>query len=162
MLIQRAGTGTLPPPGFTTPPWSSLCDQWARLTPPLSSPTITLGPTIVILGHDDCEAEDFLPEFMHDVDGHEFGWDNESPQRTLKVGKFKINWRPISNDEFYTFWREGRGRVDMPKSWVHEDGQIKVCLRLFRFHSQLFELTDYRSARYMGLCQWILPKIGQY
>jgi L-histidine Nalpha-methyltransferase / hercynylcysteine S-oxide synthase len=132
MLIQRAGTGTLPPPGFSTPPWSSLSDQWARLTPALASTTTTLGPALITLGHDDSEADDMLPEFIHDVDGHEFGWDNESPKRAVEVGKFRIDWRPVSNAEFCAFWRgEGQGKVDMPKSWVDVDGLIKVCFYHF-------------------------------
>lgn len=127
MLIQRAGTGTLPPPGFTPPAWSALSAQWDQFTPPLSSSTTTLGPTTLILGHDDSEADDHLPELMHDVDGHEFGWDNESPQRSVEVAKFRIDWRPVTNMEFYSFWRgEGKGQVEMPKSWVYEDGDIKV------------------------------------
>jgi formylglycine-generating enzyme required for sulfatase activity len=127
MLLQRAGTGTLPPPGFATPAWSALSAQWDQFTPPLSSSTTTLGPTTLILGHDDSEADDHLPELMHDVDGHEFGWDNESPQRSVEVVKFKIDWRPVTNMEFYSFWRgEGKGQVEMPKSWVNEDGDIKV------------------------------------
>jgi len=128
MLIQRAGTGTLPPPGFRCPPWSSLSDQWTRLTPALASTTTTLGPAMITLGHDDSEADDVLPEFVHDIDGHEFGWDNESPTRAVEVGKFKIDWRPVSNAEFCTFWRsgEGQGEADMPMSWVDVDGQIMV------------------------------------
>jgi L-histidine Nalpha-methyltransferase / hercynylcysteine S-oxide synthase len=129
MLIQRAGTGTLPPPGFTTPPWSCLSDEWARLTPSLSSPTTILGPATITLGHDDSEADDLLPKSIFDVDDHEFGWDNESPARAVEVGKFEIEWRPVSNAEFSAFWRgDGHGKVDMPKSWVNEHGEIKVYL----------------------------------
>lgn len=126
MLIQRAGTGTLPPPGFTPPSWSELVSQWEQLTPSISSPTVTLGPATVVLGHSDSEADDMLPEFMHDVDGHAFGWDNESPQRAIQVGKFSIAWRPVSNAEFFDFWRDHEMAVEMPKSWVCHDGEIKV------------------------------------
>ena len=127
MLIQRSGTGTLLPPGFTAPAWSTLSAQWDQATPLLSSPTTTLGPTTIILGHDDSEADDHLPELKHDVDGHEFGWDNESPPRPVEVAQFKIDWRPITNQEFYSFWTgEGKGKVDMPVSWVDDEGDIKV------------------------------------
>jgi len=127
MLIQRAGSGTLPPPGFTSPPWVSLVDKWVDQTPLVSSSTTTLGPATIILGHDDSEADDFHPEFMHNVDGHEFGWDNENPPRAVEVGKFTIDWRPVSNGEFYKFWRgKGHGKVDMPKSWIDEAEEIKV------------------------------------
>ena len=127
MLIQRATTGTLPPPGFTTPAWSALSVQWDQFTPLLSSPTTILGPATLILGHDDSEADDHLPELMYIVDGHDYGWDNESPQRSVEVAKFKIDWRPVTNREFYSFWKgDGKGMVEMPKSWVDEDGDIKV------------------------------------
>lgn len=128
MLIQRAGTGTLPPPGFVTPPWSALSAQWDQFTPPLFSRTTILGPATVVLGHDDSEADDHSPGLMYNVDGHEFGWDNESPQRSLEVAKFKIDWRPVTNMEFYLFWTgEGKGQVEMPKSWVSEEGDVKVA-----------------------------------
>lgn len=131
MLIQRTGSGTLTPPGFTSPLWSSLAKQWAQQTPSLSSTTTILGPTTTILGHYDSEADDLLPEFMHDVEGHNFGWDNESPPRALWIDNFRIDWRPISNADFYKFWMgEGHGKVDMPKSWVGEDDVVQVRLFL--------------------------------
>lgn len=127
MLIQRAGTGTLPPPGFTTPPWASLVEQWAQEIPTLTEVTTELGPATITLGHDDSEADDFVAELQEVVDGHEFGWDNESPPRVVNIEKFKIDWRPISNSEFYAFWTgEGATNVEMPKSWVHENGIVKV------------------------------------
>ncbi|KIM72320.1 hypothetical protein PILCRDRAFT_99370 [Piloderma croceum F 1598] len=127
MLIQRVGSGMLSPPGFTSPIWSSLAKQWSQQTPSLSSTTTILGPTTTILGHYDSEADDLLPEFMHDVEGHNFGWDNESPPRALWIDKFRIDWRPISNADFFKFWMgEGCGMVDMPKSWIGEDDVVQV------------------------------------
>lgn len=130
MLIQSASTvpGTLPPPGFTTPLWTALASQWKQMTPQLTSCTTTLGPVTVVLGHDDSEADDFRPELMYDdVNGHAFGWDNESPQRAVQVGKFSVEWRPVSNWEFYEFWKGGGAKaVDMPKSWVCVEGDIMV------------------------------------
>lgn len=79
----------------------------------------------MVLGHQDSEADDFKPEFEHQVEGHAFGWDNESPPRCVEVPKFKAEWRPVSNGEFYKYWRE-HGEVEMPKSWVHEDEEVKV------------------------------------
>jgi formylglycine-generating enzyme required for sulfatase activity len=126
MLIQRAGVGTIPPPGFTAPPWALLVRQW-NANPAPSSFTVTLGPSTVILGHDDSEAADHLAEVEGDVEGHEFGWDNESPERTVNVGMFRVGWRPVSNGEFEKFWRrEGKGVVSMPKSWVVEGEEVKV------------------------------------
>jgi hypothetical protein len=71
MLVQRAGTGTLPPPGFTPPPWASLAESWDSAPEPAES-AVTIGPTTITLGHDDNEAED--EALATDVAGHEFGW----------------------------------------------------------------------------------------
>lgn len=132
--MQRAGTGTLPPPGFTAPPWDLLVRQW-HLTPPPCTLTVTLGPTTVVLGHDDSEAEDKLQDVSEDIEGHTFGWDNESPRRKVEVGAFRVDWRPVSNGEFEAFWKgSGRDKVGMPMSWVEEDGVVKVsCPKLQQF-----------------------------
>ncbi|KAL1750928.1 C-type lectin protein [Schizophyllum commune] len=141
MLIQRAGTGTLPPPGFTPPPWDLLKAQWDA-TPVPAAPTVTLGPATITLGHDDSEGEDFACECgddesqhaedvarqytEYDIANHEFGWDNESPARAVQVGAFRAEWRPVTNGEFEVYWRKSVGKVPMPKSWVEEDGEVKV------------------------------------
>ncbi|TFK74566.1 hypothetical protein BDN72DRAFT_853905 [Pluteus cervinus] len=126
MLIQRAGTGTLPPPGFITPNWSLLASQWSN-TPPPTSDTVTLGPTELIMGHQDDEGEDDLPENKLNIENHIFGWDNESPSRAVQVGKFAIDWRPITNQQYLDFFAgDGKGKVEIPMSWVEEDGKYKI------------------------------------
>ncbi|PCH41710.1 hypothetical protein WOLCODRAFT_119486 [Wolfiporia cocos MD-104 SS10] len=130
ILIQRAGTGMLPPPGFAMPPWAALAAQWDAVSPPCT-PTVTLGPATLTFGHDDPEPSDLLPELANDTEDHEFGWDNESPARAVQVGRFRIDWRPVTNGEFLAFWRgAGKGTVDMPASWVldgsAEDGEVRV------------------------------------
>ncbi|KAJ3534821.1 hypothetical protein NMY22_g6757 [Coprinellus aureogranulatus] len=131
MLIQRAGMGergTIPPPGFAPPNWDSLAAAWKKLPKP-SKETVVLGPDEVVLGHDDIEAEDSTAEQgAESVQKHEFGWDNESPKRVVKVDKFEISWRPVTNGEFYNFYKgEGKGKVPLPASWVEErDGVVKV------------------------------------
>ncbi|KAF8638064.1 hypothetical protein AX16_010696 [Volvariella volvacea WC 439] len=126
MLIQRAGTGTLPPPGFVTPPWERLSAQWDSVLPPTTA-TVTLGPADLIMGQDDSEGSDSHPDTMYDIQDHMFGWDNESPARTVRVEQFKAEWRPVTNEEFLTFLEgKGKGCVDMPKSWVEENGEYKV------------------------------------
>lgn len=131
MLIQRAGTGTLPPPGFTSPPWSALAAAWDAYVAahPPSTHTVTLGPATLTLGHDDCEGDDLKPEVAQRVDGHVFGWDNESPKREVQVGKIKVEWRPVTNEEYLTFWEGGakEGLVEVPPSWVVSDEGIQVC-----------------------------------
>lgn len=127
MLFQRAGTGTRPPAGFTQPPWHILASQWDQAPLP-QTPTVTLGPTTITLGHNDSEALDKLLTHQHDVQNHIFGWDNESPARTVHIKQFKAEWRPITNGEFAEFLFDGmgKGKVSVPKSWVEEDGEFKV------------------------------------
>ncbi|KAI6046415.1 C-type lectin protein [Pisolithus marmoratus] len=124
MLIQRAGTGTLPPPGFTIPPWEALAEQWNTIAPPSTS-TVTIGPAKVTLGHEDCEGEDFSPEVAEIVDGHAFGWDNESPARVVEVKQIKMEWRPVTNREFFTFYKDNK-QVGLPASWIEDKGEIMV------------------------------------
>jgi L-histidine Nalpha-methyltransferase / hercynylcysteine S-oxide synthase len=133
MLIQRAGTGTIPPPGFPTPNYDALIAEWSQIPKPSTS-TATLGPAQLVLGHDDSELDDLVPslaalspeERKRDVQEHVFGWDNESPRRVVEVGKFKVEWRPVTNGEYMAFWKSaGHGRP-MPASWVDESGETKV------------------------------------
>jgi L-histidine Nalpha-methyltransferase / hercynylcysteine S-oxide synthase len=127
MLLQRAGSGTLPPPGFTAPSWSSLAATWGSAPLPKSE-TVTLGPTTVVIGHDDSEVDDFDSATASDVAGHEFGWDNEHPKREVLVGKFTIDWRPVTNAQFHEFYiGPGNEKVQLPTSWVEINGEMKVC-----------------------------------
>ncbi|KAF8214994.1 DUF323 domain-containing protein [Mycena galopus ATCC 62051] len=123
MLLQRAGTGTLPPPGFTSPPWASLAETWNSAPQPESS-TVTLGSATVTLGHDDNEAED--DALASDVAGHEFGWDNEHPKREVHVNEFRIEWRPVTNGQFFKYYVAADGEVAIPASWVEVDGEMHV------------------------------------
>ncbi|KAJ7780841.1 DUF323 domain-containing protein [Mycena maculata] len=125
MLLQRAGSGTLPPPGFAPPPWESLAETWNSAPEPVSS-SVTLGPTTVTLGHDDNEAEDEVPEIATDVAGHEFGWDNEHPKREVHVDEFRIEWRPVTNGQFFKYYIGQDGAVPIPASWVELDGKMHV------------------------------------
>lgn len=125
MLLQRAGTGTIPPAGFSVPQWSILAKSWDALPLPKSD-RVQLGPEVVTLGHDDAEVDDALG----DISSHEFGWDNESPHRKVHVGKFAIEWRPITNGQFYEFYMgEGSGCIDFPASWVMVDDKVQVHRR---------------------------------
>ena len=75
MLIQRAGTGMLPPPGFAPPPWDALAAQWDAAPAP-TTPTVQLGPCTLTLGHDDQEPDDLLPALAgagYDVLGLDWG-----------------------------------------------------------------------------------------
>ncbi|KAJ7601033.1 DUF323 domain-containing protein [Mycena floridula] len=123
MLLQRAGSGTLPPPGFSTPVWRSLAKGWDA-TAQIESKSVVLGPETVSLGHDDCEMEDLNAT---DVKTHEFGWDNEHPKRGVFVSEFRIDWRPITNGQFYEFYRSKEAKdILLPASWIEENGKILV------------------------------------
>ncbi|KAJ7701438.1 DUF323 domain-containing protein [Mycena rosella] len=126
MLLQRAGSGTLPPPGFAPPSWTSLADAWNSAPEPMSS-TVTLGPVTLTLSHDDNEAEDDVPGKDTDVAGHEFGWDNEHPKREVHVDEFRIEWRPVTNGQFFKYRAsQAEGTVALPASWVEFEGAIHV------------------------------------
>ena len=126
MLLQVADgspEGTVPPQGFTPPPWNLLAEADARIV--VSSrdypSTVTLGPAIVSLGHDDKDSEDSLESYSA---VHDFGWDNENPMRKVEVAQFRIEWRPVTNGQFYEYYKKTKGAF--PKSWVEIDGEIFV------------------------------------
>ena len=125
MLLQRAGSGTIPPSGFAIPPWESLLASW-NAAPKPSALTTIIGATTVTLGVDDIEADDARK--APDVEGHVFGWDNESPSRQVRIDTFRISWRPVTNGEFFEFYTGvGKGMATFPATWVkHEDGEIAV------------------------------------
>lgn len=128
MLLQRAGSGTLPPAGFIPPPWESLCTTWDSIQG-VNSKTVTLGPETITLGHDDDESTDSSSENKADVRDHEFGWDNENPRRVINVEKFAIEWRPVTNKEFFEFYKKNdQTGLKYPASWVQENGVTKVSI----------------------------------
>lgn len=109
------------------PPWSSLAANW-NSTPLPESSTVTLGPCTISLGHDDSEADD--DKLMdRKVVGHDFGWDNEHPKRDdVRVEEFRIEWRPVTNGQFYEFYKtQGEKKVGLPASWVESGGSMMVC-----------------------------------
>lgn len=145
MLLQRAGTGTIPPPDFIPPNWASLAEIWDAAPKP-AIPTVTLGPATVSLGHDDLESDDSDPVKSLQVDGHEFGWDNESPKRDAYVEKFRIDWRPVTNGQFYDFYKNGgQDKVSFPASWVKHNGEDYVCCNSLRSIIFFSLLTQVRT-----------------
>ncbi|KAJ3969028.1 DUF323 domain-containing protein [Lentinula raphanica] len=125
MLLQRAGSGTIPPPGFAIPEWDSLVKSWKYIPPPVED-TVKLGPAVVELGRDDVEGEDELEDHSLNVKDHEFGWDNEQPKRQARVQEFRISWRPITNGQFYDIFKVNKDKFNVPASWLEEDGQFKI------------------------------------
>lgn len=135
MLLQRAGSGTIPPPDFTPPNWASLKEIWDT-NPAPKTHTVTLGPATVSLGHNDIESEDTDPVKSLEVDGHEFGWDNESPKRDSHVEAFRIEWRPVTNGQFYEFYKNGGNlKVKLPASWIEHDDEVRVRIPPIRPYS---------------------------
>ncbi|KAJ1310024.1 hypothetical protein OPQ81_006778 [Rhizoctonia solani] len=112
MLVQRAGSGTIPP-----------CDYSSRLENTLSS----LGRGEVTTGHDDFESEDAsAPEGWES--SYEFGWDNEHPKRSVSIGSVDISTRPVTNSEYLAFLsKQSRlAEKDLPASWVRVNDEIHV------------------------------------
>lgn len=145
MLLQRAGSGTIAPSGFVPPIWDVLAASWDAAPIP-SETTVTLGPATIELGHDDDEADDDST----DVDGHEFGWDNEHPKRQVQVGEFSIEWRPVTNGEFYAFWKkEGKEKVQFPASWIEINGDVMVC-HFSCFGLSFIKLSPYHDVLLLG------------
>ncbi|KAI0087770.1 DUF323 domain-containing protein [Irpex rosettiformis] len=127
MLLQRAGTGTIPPSGFVPPMWELLAESWEASPRPVTA-VITLGPEMLSIGHDDDEEQDAST----DVAGHDFGWDNEHPKREVQVAKFSIEWRPVTNGEFHDFYvNSGKDKVNFPASWVEVNGEIQVVRTMY-------------------------------
>lgn len=150
MLIQKAGEqgGTRPPPGVPPPNWEALSSAWSQRAKleGKQEPRVTLGPAQVSLGHNDYEEDDMVV-IPRDDEDHEFGWDNEHPKRLVKVEKFSIERRPVTNGEYHGFWRQAKD-VKLPASWVVKDGHTMV--------NPYFGLYDSpegirRFAHYMGL-----------
>ncbi|KAJ5587123.1 Aldehyde/histidinol dehydrogenase [Penicillium hispanicum] len=105
MLLQSEKT--LPPTGLETPNFVQMAqhakqdakpNQWFRI------PKQTLK-----IGLDDSD-ETRLPK-------HSFGWDNEKPQRTVKVHSFEAQARPITNGEYAKYLQANRLRA-IPASWI--------------------------------------------
>ena len=104
--------------------------QWRMIPAPMHS-SVELGPEMVSVGRDDREPDDYLPRESTDVKFHNFGWDNENPCRQVEVGRFRVDFRPITVKEFYEFWAggtdEGVPNI-LPANWVEDGGEIKVCV----------------------------------
>lgn len=158
MLLQRAGTGTIPPPDFFKPEWTSLASAW-NAAPKPTQETVILGPGLVTLGHDDDDEQDARTGKVRTPDDHEYGWDNEHPKRNVEVQQFEISWRPVTNGEFYEFYLgQDKDKVELPASWVVEDGVVQVSAIVMS--CVLVQSCFYRSVLFMVRFQWMWPSIG--
>lgn len=89
--------------------------------------TVTYPASTVEIGHDDF---DHLDEQTPYDPAHTFGWDNESPKRTVDVPAFKVSLLPISNSDYLKFW-ESKSSVEkqayLPGSWtVGSEGNVSI------------------------------------
>lgn len=159
MLIQRAYSdcsGTLPPPGIHAPVWDELVKQWNAIPASVHS-SIELGPEVISVGRDDCEPDDYITDEGVDVKCHNFGWDNENPCRQVEVGRFRVDFRPITVKEYYGFWEGGvDGRVSngLPANWVEDGGEVKVCGSAISLFEEVIDAMGCaRSARSTVRCR---------
>eukprot|EP00210_Caulerpa_lentillifera_P000661 g638.t1 len=61
---------------------------------------IRVSADVIKIGKNDNEQDDFSKEPSKD---HQFGWDNESPERQIAVNAFQIQSRPVSVQEYVEF-----------------------------------------------------------
>ncbi|KAL4063448.1 C-type lectin protein [Scleroderma citrinum] len=127
MLIQQAGSGTIPPP------WDVLVASWNTASKPASSAVVIEAPR---------SSGDNDPIKSFDVNGHVFGWDSESLKWEVAVDAFRIEWKLITNWEFFEFYKRAAQGIDdldinlntklknkltFPASWVvTASGEIQV------------------------------------
>lgn len=119
MLIQSPNI--LPPKGIALPSWKLFMRSGAlpSLTPLSDAPLMKLPGGTVCLGHDDHESLDRQSKV------HEFGWDNESPERQVSVAAFDIQTRPVTNGEYFAFLQDTQADF-IPACWLKQDDQIFV------------------------------------
>ncbi|KAL2429682.1 Ergothioneine biosynthesis protein 1 [Exophiala dermatitidis] len=112
MLLQSERV--LPPPGQETPDFAALAsearsnrvpNQWHRIP-----------SNKVKIGLDDPKDDSGPVRF--------FGWDNECPARTVVVGEFEAQSRPISNGEYARFLEVTQ--KSLPASWMSSKTETSI------------------------------------
>ncbi|CAG8500498.1 10376_t:CDS:2 [Cetraspora pellucida] len=107
MLVQF--DDPLPPKGVVIPNFRPSIHKAS------DAKLITIPTQTITLGHDD--NEDLDDSVMLDLP---FGWDNEHPSRTITIQSFKIQSRPITNNEYLGFMKATLNR-NYPLSWIPID-----------------------------------------
>lgn len=131
MCAQVPAGKLRPAPAFTTPDWKALSQEWKRQIQAESrsavDTTISYEATQIEIGHDDYDHLD--KQTPYDA-AHTFGWDNESPKRTVDVPAFKVSLLPISNGDYLDFWQsksDSEKKEMLPGSWkLDEEGNISI------------------------------------
>ncbi|KAL7009977.1 hypothetical protein EMMF5_000886 [Cystobasidiomycetes sp. EMM_F5] len=76
----------------------------------------SFGQSTIEIGHDDFDHLDSQTKYDP---SHTFGWDNESPKRSVVVAAFNISLLPISNEDYRVFFeKSGSPRSLLPGSWT--------------------------------------------
>ncbi|KAH7089271.1 hypothetical protein FB567DRAFT_591382 [Paraphoma chrysanthemicola] len=104
MLIQSEKV--LPPPGTVAPDFQALARQSAAIAVP--NEWFTVPEADIKIGLDDPERDTNTKRY--------FGWDNERPQRSVRVKSFRAKARPITNGEFAAYLAQ-TGKTKIPASW---------------------------------------------
>jgi EasF-like predicted methyltransferase len=121
MLVQSPNA--LPPKYIMAPSWKHQIQTGTHksLEPLDEAPLMTIASSLVTLGHNDFESQDFsMSEGLH-----EFGWDNETPEVKFKVNEYRIQTRPVTNGEYYMFLKETKTDT-IPASWLYKDNEFYV------------------------------------
>ncbi|KAF2129679.1 hypothetical protein P153DRAFT_367046 [Dothidotthia symphoricarpi CBS 119687] len=104
MLVQSERV--LPPPGTVTPDFAALARQSSTLA--VENEWFTIPKSTINVGFDNPD-NDYTTERY-------FGWDNESPRRSVDVKSFRAKARPITNGE-YAAYLSKTGKTLIPASW---------------------------------------------
>lgn len=129
--LQFDGAATISPPGFVPPVWDILIKTWNSI-PELPSSSVVLGPATITLSHNDTDDGD-------DTNNHSCGWDSAHPKRQVAVVQFRIDWRPVTNGEFYLFYvEEGKNKTHFPASWVEIQNGFQVRGKHRWWHKLIF------------------------
>ncbi|CAH7669340.1 hypothetical protein PPACK8108_LOCUS3945, partial [Phakopsora pachyrhizi] len=156
------------PPGFTPPDWNSLSIQWDLQVYQErrngGSNELMEFPTkrTLKLGHNDSETNDLDGSeavLLKSFGLHEFGWDNENPERVVEVGPFKIDLIPISNEKYLEYLIKNHSvtlplpQGKIPKSWSYEYTKPSSLVDSFWFSHQIkiktvYGLVDFKFAKH--------------
>ncbi|KAL9109487.1 MAG: hypothetical protein Q9227_005822 [Pyrenula ochraceoflavens] len=108
MLLQSQRV--LPAPGTETPNFATMAIEARKNAVP--NRWFQIPSAKVVLGLSDPE-NDLGPDRF-------FGWDNEKPPRTVSVGAFEAQARPITNGEYARFLEQNKSS-SYPASWAISD-----------------------------------------
>ena len=128
-LLQHEGGNITSPVGFVRPEWDILRKAWQTAPEPQAS-TVTLGPAHIVIDH----IEDADDDDDSRTNDHPSGMESERSKKRVAVDAFRIDWRPISNGQFYLFFlKEQIDHISVPTSWIEmskNEFQVRGELRL--------------------------------